>query len=426
MLAPATAIFAAALAAPATDTADVALAVDARLDAIVPFALANNPDLLAAREVANAAQSRGAAAGQLPDAELKSELWGVPLARPWDFSQSQTLMLGLRQAFPAPGSRVFAAKAGALDADVARENIHTRELDTTVQVRRAYFDYWRAGAELAIHREHAALADRVIELARANFRTGRASQQDVLRSIVAASQLHVDVATIEQEIASSRALLNTLMGRTGDAPLGTPAEVPLPESQPDFESLESLVESRPEIASSTRAAERSEADLERARAEATWPSFMVSADYWLMPTFASPNAYGAMVSMTLPWLNARHEDEIAAAEHAALAERRGVESAKRSALYQVRDALARYRAAKSAFALIDHEVLPQARESFESSRTAYAAGQGDALSVQNALKTFLDVRLERVRAIARVQSSFAELERAAGCDLDVSQHGELQ
>ena len=65
----------------------------------------------------------------------------------------------------------------------------------------------------------------------------------------------------------------------------------------------------------------SEAALDVAKREADLPSFMVGADYWYMPTQPAHNAYGAMVSMTLPWLNPRHRDEVKAAEVKALNER---------------------------------------------------------------------------------------------------------
>ncbi len=54
------------------------------------------------------------------------------------------------------------------------------------------------------------------------------------------------------------------------------------------------------------------------------------------------------------------------------------------------------------------------RRSLEATQAAYAAGQGDAIGLLDALRSYLQVRIERVRALAELASSEADLERAAG------------
>src|SRR5439155_20736923 len=113
-----------------------------------------------------------------------------------------------------------------------------RKLDLAAGVRRSYYDYYRADREYRIHLEHVALASDVVELARANYRVGKGTQQDVLRTIVELSKLHNDIAAIEQQRTSARAMLNTLMARPPDAPLGPPAAFQAAAVQPRLEELE--------------------------------------------------------------------------------------------------------------------------------------------------------------------------------------------
>src|SRR5262245_21856444 len=82
-------------------TSTASLEERAELEAIIRIALEKNPGLAELRESARAAEAREAAAGALPDLELKYEQWGVPLARPYALDRADTLMLGLRQSFPA-------------------------------------------------------------------------------------------------------------------------------------------------------------------------------------------------------------------------------------------------------------------------------------------------------------------------------------
>ena len=59
-------------------------------------------------------------------------------------------------------------------------------------------------------------------------------------------------------------------------------------------------------------------------------------------------------------------------------------------------------------------VLAQARKSLEAAQGDYAAGRGDAATILDALRSYLQVRIERVRALAELATSQADLERAAG------------
>src|SRR5262245_20603049 len=70
------------------------LAGEARLEAMLRLAIARNPDLAASASRLRASTERVAAAGRLPDLELKYEQWGVPLSRPWALDRADTLMLG--------------------------------------------------------------------------------------------------------------------------------------------------------------------------------------------------------------------------------------------------------------------------------------------------------------------------------------------
>jgi outer membrane protein TolC len=140
---------------------------------------------------------------------------------------------------------------------------------------------------------------------------------------------------------------------------------------------------------------------------------MLGADYMYSPRDRM-SGYGAMVSMTLPWLSARHDDEVRQAEHSVTADQHAYAAARATARYQVREALTRYRSAQASFALIDRELAAQAQQSFEAAQAAYAAGQGSAAAILDAARALLEVRIGRLRALTQVQSSLADLERAVG------------
>ena len=142
---------------------------------------------------------------------------------------------------------------------------------------------------------------------------------------------------------------------------------------------------------------------------------MLGLDYWYMPMgIETHHGYGAMVAINLPWLSGRRRDEVRESEQTLLAEQHALASTRNAVRYELRDAAARLESARQSFTIIDQDLLAQAKRSLDATEAAYAAGRGDAIALLDALRSYLQVRIERVRALAELASSQTDLERAAG------------
>jgi outer membrane protein, heavy metal efflux system len=404
-------------AAKADTAIDRELATEARLPTILRVIGARNPDLREASERAGAAEARAAASRRLPDPELKGELWGVPLTHPVGFDRANTIMLGLRQSFPAWGTRDARERAAREDAASAGDTAEARRQEVVAQARRAFAAYARADREYRIHLEHVGLTSRIVEVARSLYQVGRGGQQDLLRTQAELSRLHVDVAGVEQQRRSAQALLNALMDRDPDAALGPAPDVSANDAlagQDVPANAERALEQRPELKAAARAVKRSDAALDVAKREADLPALMVGADYWYMPMAPDRHGYGAMVSMSLPWLNPGHRDEVKAAERSGAAERSALRAQQAAARYQLRDADAKLRAARETLALVHDRVLADARRSFEAAQASFQSGGGDVTPLLDAARSYLQVRIDEVRALAELDASRADVARAAG------------
>jgi outer membrane protein len=205
------------------------------------------------------------------------------------------------------------------------------------------------------------------------------------------------------------------MDRAPDAPLGPPEELVVMKSG-DVAAFEKNIDAaRPEIAAAGRAVKRAEATLDETRRAAWVPNLVLGLDYWYMPLSQEVrHGYGAMVAINLPWLSARRRDEEREAEQTWRAEQHALASARNVVRYELRDAAARLDSARQSFTIIDQELLGQARQSLEATQALYATGRGDAIALLDALRSYLQVRIERVRALAELSSSEADLQRAAG------------
>jgi cobalt-zinc-cadmium efflux system outer membrane protein len=386
----------------------VALAREARLAVILRVALARNPALDEGRLRVEAAGWRARAEGHLPSPELKYEQWGVPLDRPLALGRADTLMLGVRQAFPAWGTRTAQVQVAGAEVGGAEASLHGRRVELGARVRAAFAEYARTEREIELHRAHVTLMARMVELGRTNYQSGQATQQDVLRLTLELSRLHADLAHLEEERRSSAALLNALMDRPPGTPLGPPviaAAAPVdPAVTPD---------QRGDLRTARQAVARSEAALALARQAAWWPTLMVGLDYWYMPREPQPHAYGAMVTVGLPWIG-RGADEREAADRALRADQRALESVRAMARYEVEDARAHLEGAESTLAIVERDLLPQARRAVEAAQRSFAIGQGDAAGLLDSLRTSLQVQIDDVRAAAAVARARAELDRVAG------------
>jgi cobalt-zinc-cadmium efflux system outer membrane protein len=390
-------------------TSDLAPARELTVEDVLRVALVQSPDLGEARARAAAALARARQAARLPELQLKYEQWGVPLQRPWDLGGADALMVGVNQTLPAPRTLRARAEVAESESAVAALDERTRRRELAARVRRGFAEYYRIDRQLRLHQEHVAITARLIEVARGAYRSGTTSQQDVLRLTLELSRVHAELARMEPELRAARGLMNVLMNRPVDHPLGPPAELSAPAPRRRAGKFE-----RTELAIAEKAIERAESSVSLAKASATWPSLMLGVDYMYMPFNAHVHGYGAMVAINLPWLSPGRRDEIELAEKTVLAERRALESMNNAVRFEILQAETQNEAARLSFEVIDRDLTTQAERNFEAAQASYAAGRGDGLNLLDALRTHLEVRVERVDALARWEMARADLARALG------------
>jgi len=400
--------------------AEARISVSATLPELIRLALARNPEITEAQERLRAAREGDPVGSRLPDPELEYQLWAQPLSSPYALDEAQMHMFGVRQGIPAPGTLGARADAASAQANVAAETHRARQQDIVLRVRQAFAEYYRADREYGVHLEHAGVAKQVLDLARAAYQGGRGSQRDVLRASLEMARLHNDVASIERDRRTARALLNTLLGRAPEAPLGPPTTLqPIEERR--VAQLSGMVEGqRPEVAAAEQAVQVRASELAAARAAARWPSFMVGVQYMYMPLETERHNYGVMLSMSLPWINAAHGEAVRAAEARLAAEKSALTSTRSAAKYALFEAAERLEAARESLTIIERDLVPLAQQNFESAQAAYRGGQADLSGTFDALRALLDIRIERERALVRVDTAASDLERAAGAPGDLS------
>src|SRR5713226_6328879 len=210
-------------------------------------ASANNPEIRVATRRVAIAETRVRTAGSLSDPEFMYRGWGTPLAKPWDLNQTQHMFM-FNQSLPGPGKRALRTQLASEEVEQVKAQLEAKKRDVKAEVRKTFYDLLRNQDELLLHDEQAALARQSSESARIKYVVGRVPQQDVLKAQIALTKLIEHLVMLEQDAALARAALDSLLGRSPDAPIAVSGEYALPAQLPTLTELGTVaLQSRPEL-----------------------------------------------------------------------------------------------------------------------------------------------------------------------------------
>jgi outer membrane protein TolC len=385
--------------------------------ALVAEALRSHPAIRAAEQRASAVRRLGDAEGSLPAPEAMTQIWQVPIARPYAVNDAQMIMFGVGQKFPAVGARDARRRAADHDAEAEL----AASSDVARQVRRevshAFADYVEASARHRVHREHRALVQRTLDVAAARHAAG-GSLSDVAQAEVELARTDADVVTDGTRIEAARSRLNALVGRPLLSPMAPPASgAPETSAWDAATALAKARETRPELRASS---ERREARREEARAaerEATIPSFGVAVLYFA-PTSPMPeHGYGVNASMTLPWLWGEASARRDARREAAVAAETDVLAARRPVDAEIASAEANVRGATLRLQTLEGRALPAGRRALDVARSGYETGGTAMLVVLSLQRSVVEVEMDVIAARAMLDHALADLDAAVGAEV---------
>lgn len=391
----------------------LALPVAAQGQSPVPLSLADavnramaaNPVVAAARLTTAINQAGLAVAGERPNPEVTAEFaketpkqaYGV--AVPLELGGKRSKRVAVSEA---------TIKAG--EAEIAATIVQVRN-----DVRRAYFDVLVAEARLTVLREQRELSGRVRDAAQTRFDSGDAPRLEVLQADLARATSENDAVAAEGTLTSARTRLNALLAQ----PLNAAPALSTALDAGEPVGLDATI-----TLARTASAELAVLDrrVEEQRARITLAQALRTPD--LVPTAtlthdAEPEfTYGwrAGLAVTLP-LFATHKagvlveqttlDQLLAQRQAVSSRIAGEVAAAATTAESQRLAYVRYR----------DVILPQAQQVEQLAQDSYQLGQTGIAALLQALQASRDVRLRALEAMAQLQTSLADLERAIGAPL---------
>ncbi|MGW8313863.1 MAG: TolC family protein [Desulfuromonadales bacterium] len=384
------------------------------LDQLVNEAVANNPELAAAKAQWEQFAYKTPQAGSLSDPELSFTFSNYPRDT---LASDDTPMTGnelkLAQKFPFPGKLEGRT-------DLAREQARWFEAvyqDKHYQVARKVKDAWYRlylnQESMTVTKRNLALIDDIIRLTEVRYETGLGLQQDVLKAQIKRSQFSERLISLQQQRTVIQAELNRLLNRPSDTVYDTPGElelVPSATSLDDFLSAGSR--NRPMNTAYQSLIKRYRYQNRLAELN-DYPDMTLFAS-WRFRDDNLPNDgtdfVSAGISINLPVYREKRRAEKAEAQAAIRMAERQAEDFRNAVTQSIQSAYSRMEETRQQAELYRSGIIPQTTQGFQAALGSYQVGKLEFISLLDALMTTYQAELEYYRLGSEYMRNLAWLE----------------
>lgn len=360
------------------------------------LAVVQQPLLEAQAAAVQSARANAIAAAQLPDPKLTVGVSDWPINGPDRYSLRRDdftmLTAGVMQDFPRAEKRRLRGERGQREAEMSEQELAASRLAVRRDAALAWLDVWQAERAAEVAQAADREADLQAQAAEIAYRTGRATQAEVLAARVDLQLLRDEVADLQQQAAQARDALSRWIGENAYRPLSS--ELPAWGAPPDVDALLARLRAHPLVNAAAKQTEMAQAEVRLARV-AYQPDWSVELEYANRLEFS--DFIGLKFSVDLPVFTANRQDRGLAAQ---LQEQGRAEQLQedvwRQQAAQARQALASWQRLQERLARYDQDILPQSAQRIEAARLAWQSGQGLLAAVLDARRVDLDNRMKRL------------------------------
>lgn len=387
---------------------------------LIEEALVNNPQLKSFYSASQADVARVPQAGALPDPMLSLNMMNLPVDNfVFDQEPMTGKQVGVKQLFPFPGKLGLKERIARKGADVSIASYQEMRNQLIRNVKLVYYDIYFVDQSIITTEKNEALLEEFVKIAETKYSVGKGLQQDVLKAQVELSRMTDRLINLQQKREALEARMNALLNRPVEQSLGRTAEVKPQTKTFDRARLEQLLEEkRPLIEAWKKKIEQSKDRVALARKN-YWPDFSLSLAYTqrdqLQSGMGGVDFLSGGVSLNIPLYFWRKQRK--AVEENTIRQRQVEESYGNihNQIYSDLDnVLTDLDKNVELLELYRTGIVPQARQSLESSLIGYQTNKVDFLTLVNNQLTLFNLELEYERIISNYQKNLAELEFVAG------------
>jgi cobalt-zinc-cadmium efflux system outer membrane protein len=389
------------------------------VEQLVERALAENPELRAARAEIDAATARVRQAGLRPNPMI--ELGGQKALGP-----DNNLNVGLTVPLDLNGRKEGRVSVAEEELAVRRAQLLDRERRLRSELRMKAGEALGARRSLTVTDDLLRVSREGLVLVGQRVRQGAAPALDENLILVEVNRLDANRVVLASRADIMMLQLRSLAGMAPEAPLALAGDLASPPNVP--ESTDWRIGERPDV----RVA-RSEIDVARAKvrkeqAEGRWDASInvgyqrqdfgydlrgLTASGATRPIQDVFHYFGAGVSVMLPVRNRNQGSIVAAMAEATAAERRH-DYALLIARQELAAAMAQHAAARRAVDLYDRGVRNVARANLEVLRESYRLGRATLLDVITEQRRYIEIENGYTDVLRQAWDAAVDVERAVG------------
>ena len=380
--------------------------------------VANNPQLLAARNAARAARL-GVQPAQAPDNPTIS-LNQDPVSRnPLAWNTSQGASWTVSQNIYWPGKKSLAGEVVSAQASVAEAQVDGLQSQLLGQLRSAWLAWQAAQSQLQLTQTQLVRLEQIKQITKVRYAQNAAAFADYINAQVTQEQLRTTLLATQMQADTMMSQMAALVGRPTVGAL--PLQVEQLQGQQEVPGLDTFREEalrrNPQVKASAAGVRAAERSVELAELGGR-PDFNVAlTGHAANPPWGLANTptYGVSVGMTVPLWYSQKEKVLLDQAKAQLASARDAdESQRQQALLAVNAAWLQWTQNLEQLRLVQGSLLEQARTAYRLALTNYSAGQVPYVDVLNAFNTERSVELAAVQARSGALAARVALDAAVG------------
>ena len=335
------------------------------VETYIAYALAQNPEIFAARKRIEAQAMRVPQAASLPDPMLEVN----PFLQPMHMGDMrQVIDVGVSQQVPWFGKLRTRADAAEQEAERARAELAATKLAVVEQVKVAYYELYFVQQAIQVTEADLELLGGLLEIAAARFRVGEVTQQDVLRTELEVLDVENQLVGLRQQLQTAQARLARQLHLSPETPVRALDQLPAEQIPQDVYRLyDQAIAARPELHAQLADIQRERHNVDLARLD-YFPDVRLSG-MWMgmdMPDDMNGEAGGSDafqlgIGMNLPIYRKRLDAGVREAEARVVASARQYDSMRDQTQEEVKDLFARVQSQQELLRLLREELPARGR-----------------------------------------------------------------
>ncbi len=406
------------------------------VDAYVQEALQRNPGIQAAAAEARARLERIPQVTALPDPVVRAAVRPEPIQTA---AGDVFFTLGVSQTFPLLAKLERGGNIAAAETRVALEQLDAKRVQLNADVERAYWQIYRLDRFLEITRANRRVLEDLEAVVQTRYQVGQVPQRDLLRVQTELAKLRDDEQRYGLRRAAAVAALNQLADQPPQREIPETATVDPPQVAADVEQLIALAgDHNPELAILRERIEASHEQVELAKL-GYWPDLTLGFEWNYLEgrePFIPPvnpqtgqrppinrksevgdDNWAIMLQMNVPIWTQRVEAAKREARQRLLATQSELRNIENLVAFRIFEAWSRVEAQQHTLNVLETELIPQSRQTYEVTLTAYQAGETDFITLIDNWRRWLDFELMRHRETVDLETAYADLQREVGLQL---------